>query len=107
MLANMTAGLFSYTKNKKFARAVYSDPQRSYIPRQLLDVAFKRKPAFKPPGTGWDYSNSNTVLLGVILEKVTGKSMAQLFAEYSFKPLLLADTFGQSQRPCRNRTRTE
>jgi D-alanyl-D-alanine carboxypeptidase len=92
MLANMTAGLFNYTKDRKLVRAIYTNPRQTYTPRQLLDVAFKHKPRFKPPGTGWDYSNTNTVLLGVILEKVTGKTMGQLFNEYSFRPLGLSNT---------------
>lgn len=91
MLANMTAGLFSYTKDEKFTHDVYTDPRRPYTPRQLLNIAFKHKPMFTP-GTGWDYSNTNTVLLGVILEKVTGKTMGQLFDEYSFNPLGLSNT---------------
>jgi D-alanyl-D-alanine carboxypeptidase len=92
MLANMTAGLFSYTKDESFAREAYADPRRSYTPRQLLNIAFKHEPVFTPPGTGWDYSNTNTVLLGVILEKVTGKTAGQLFDEYSFKPLGLSSS---------------
>jgi D-alanyl-D-alanine carboxypeptidase len=92
MLANMTAGLFSYTKDRRFVRKIYGDPRQQYTPRQLLNIAFRHKPVFTPPGTGWDYSNTNTVLLGVILEKVTGKSMGQLFDRYSFGPLRLATT---------------
>ncbi|HEY1428779.1 MAG TPA: serine hydrolase domain-containing protein, partial [Candidatus Tumulicola sp.] len=91
MLANMTAGLFNYAADEKFARTLFDHPERSYAPEQTLKVAFAHPPDFAP-GTGWNYSNTNTVLLGVILEKVTGKSMGELFRNYTFEPLGLTNT---------------
>ncbi|HEY3674715.1 MAG TPA: serine hydrolase domain-containing protein, partial [Candidatus Tumulicola sp.] len=86
MLANMTAGIYNYSADETFAEGLYDDPSRSYTPQQVLDIAYSHPPDFAP-GTAWNYSNSNTVLLGVILEKASGKSMAQLFHEYTFTPL--------------------
>lgn len=91
MLANMTAGLYNYAAEEEFARELFDHPFRTYTPRQTLNVAFSHPPDFAP-GTAWNYSNSNTVLLGVILQKVTGKTMGQLYAEYSFAPLGLTNT---------------
>jgi D-alanyl-D-alanine carboxypeptidase len=91
ILANMTAGLYNFAAEEKFARELYGHPERSYTPKQTLHIAFSHKLDFAP-GTAWNYSNSNTVLLGVILEKATGKSMAQLFREYEFTPLGLTNT---------------
>jgi D-alanyl-D-alanine carboxypeptidase len=91
ILANMTAGLYNFAAEEKFARELYGHPERSYTPKQTLHIAFSHPPDFAP-GTGWNYSNSNTVLLGVILEKATGKTMGQLFREYEFTPLGLTNT---------------
>ena len=44
------------------------------------------------PGTGWDYSNTNLVLLGLVLEKATGKTMQQVVAEEVLQPLRLSNT---------------
>lgn len=91
MLANMTAGLFNYTKDKRLARTIYTDPQKRFTPRQLVNVGLAHKREF-PPGTGWDYSNTNTVLLGMILEKVTGESIDHILRDKSFTPLGLSQT---------------
>lgn len=91
MLANMTSGLFSYTEDDAFVTAIFTDPARVWTPRQLIDVGIAHSPDF-PPGTGFHYSNTNTVLLGVIIEQVTGKPIQDVFAEKIFAPLGLHDT---------------
>jgi D-alanyl-D-alanine carboxypeptidase len=91
MLANMTSGLFSYTKDEAWVNQLLKDPNRVWTPRQLVDVAIKHKPNFKP-GKGWEYCNTNTVLLGMIVEKVLQKPIAGAFAQYSFQPLGLKNT---------------
>jgi D-alanyl-D-alanine carboxypeptidase len=91
MLANMTSGLYSYTKDEDFANYVFAHPAVSFTPRQLLDIAFKHKPEFTP-GTGFSYCNTNTVLLGVIIEDVTREPIAQVFADRFFEPLGLKNT---------------
>jgi CubicO group peptidase (beta-lactamase class C family) len=92
-LANMTAGLTSYTEDEAFVKALYANWNRVFTPRELVEVGLKLKPTF-PPGTGWHYSNSNTntVLLGIILEQVGGKPLPQHYAEKIFQPLRLAQT---------------
>ena len=91
MLANMTSGLYSYTFDKKFVHDLYFEPHRPWTPRELVNIAFKHEPPFKP-GTGFQYCNTNTVLLGMIIEKVTGKSIADDFQTMSFQPLGLKNT---------------
>lgn len=91
MLANMTSGLYSYTFDKQFVHDLLSDPHRAWTPRQLIDISIKHKPAF-PPGKGWQYCNTNTVLLGMILEKVTKSDIADVFKTMSFEPLGLTNT---------------
>ncbi|WP_051467433.1 serine hydrolase domain-containing protein [Actinomadura oligospora] len=52
-----------------------SDDVRYYAPRDLLGLALQHKADFAP-GTGWKYSNTNYVLAGLIIEKVTGHPIA-------------------------------
>lgn len=91
MLADMTSGLFNYTEDDAWVKAILTDPKRTWKPRELVDVALAH-PAYFEPGKGWHYSNTNTVLLGMIIEKVTGKPIAQVFREKLIKPLGLTQT---------------
>jgi D-alanyl-D-alanine carboxypeptidase len=91
MLANMTSGLFSYTEDDAWVMTTFRDVQRTWTPRELVNVGLKHRPTF-PPGTGWHYSNTNTVLLGMIVEQVSGKPIQQFYAGRIFKPLALQNT---------------
>ena len=91
MLANMTSGLTSYTADEAWVRQMISDPSRAYSPRELVDVAV-RQSTKAPPGEKWEYVNTNTVLLGLVIEAITGRPVAEFFRERLFKPLGLENT---------------
>jgi D-alanyl-D-alanine carboxypeptidase len=91
MLADMTSGLHSYTEDDAWVKTAFSNFKRVWTPRELVDVGIKHPPDF-PPGQGWHYSNTNYVLLGMILEHVTGKRIQDSFDEKLFKPLKLKET---------------
>ena len=91
MLANMTSGLFSYTEDDAWVTKAFSDFQRTWTPRELVDVGIAHPPNFAP-GTGFHYSNTNTVLLGMIIEQVSGKAIQEVYAERLFKPFGLQNT---------------
>jgi D-alanyl-D-alanine carboxypeptidase len=91
MLANMTAGLYNYTEDDAWVKKAFSDFNRVWTPRELIDIGLAHPPYFEP-GKGWHYSNTNLVLLGYIIEKVTGKPISQVFYEKIFKPLDLTQT---------------
>ncbi|MEW2294566.1 serine hydrolase domain-containing protein [Streptomyces sp. NPDC006743] len=74
-LAGMRSGLFNYSEDDGFRKAFTSDPRRPFTPRQLLAYAF-RHPVLFPPGRKFDYSNTNLILLGLVIEKVSGRSLA-------------------------------
>ncbi len=78
MLANMTSGLFNYTEDEAWQKQMLGDTKRLWTPRELVNVGLAHPPYFEP-GKGWHYSNTNTVLLGMIIEKVTGKPVAQVY----------------------------
>ncbi|MGN9813414.1 serine hydrolase domain-containing protein [Micromonospora sp. BQ11] len=92
MLLNHSSGLFSYTSDPDFFINMEKDPQHVHTDAELLAVAFKHEPYFAP-GKGWQYSNTNYTLLGMILQKQTGKSMATLVEERITRPLGLRHTY--------------
>ncbi|RSS39565.1 class A beta-lactamase-related serine hydrolase [Streptomyces sp. WAC07061] len=66
---------------------------RRYLePRDVLDTALRYKAAF-PPGTGWAYSNTNYVVAGLIVQKVTGRPLAEEIDRRVIRPLGLRHTY--------------
>lgn len=90
-LGTNTSGLFNSIENKDLQYAIMDRPQRDWTPEEILDYAFARE-AYAEPGERFRYSNTNAVLLGLVVEKVTGKSWQQAIAERVCKPLQLAHT---------------
>ena len=90
-LLDMRSGLYGYDLDPVFLRAVDADPKRTWSPDDLLAIGYS-KPALFAPGTAYDYSNTTYVLLGLVMEQVTGKTASELFTERLFDPLDLEDT---------------
>ncbi|QEV48974.1 class A beta-lactamase-related serine hydrolase [Streptomyces vinaceus] len=90
-LADMRSGLFDYTKDEKWLAGLRADPHRAYTPRRLVDIGFGHPPNVEP-GAKWEYSNTNTVLLGMLVEKVSGQGLSDYLREHVFAPLKLTDT---------------
>ncbi|MEU2286989.1 serine hydrolase domain-containing protein [Streptomyces sp. NPDC013178] len=90
-LAGMRSGLFNYTEDDGFFKAMTSDPQRSFSPQQLLDYAFDHPVMFQP-GAEFDYSNTNLILLGLVVQKVSGQSVGNYIQEHVLDPTGLKDT---------------
>ncbi len=91
-LANMTSGLANYSEDEEWVtKAIYTKNDRNVPTSELLNVAFKLPPTFAP-GKGWHYSNTNTVLLGQVIEKVSGLSLDQYLQKNIFTPLELNNT---------------
>jgi D-alanyl-D-alanine carboxypeptidase len=91
MLLNHTSGIYDYTDDPTFVPSVLADPYRYWSPRQLVALATAHAPVFAP-GTGWSYSNTNYILVGLVLEKVTGSSIQTLLNRRVIKPLHLRHT---------------
>ncbi|MGV9306303.1 serine hydrolase domain-containing protein [Nonomuraea sp. NPDC003727] len=64
---------------------------KTYRPEELVRLALS-KPARFEPGTGWSYSNTNYVLARLLIEKVTGRSLADEMQRLILGPLGLSDT---------------
>ncbi|CAM5298943.1 serine hydrolase domain-containing protein [Streptomyces narbonensis] len=90
-LAGMRSGLFNYTADENFVKALTTNPERQFTPRQLLDYAFAHPVEF-PPGEEFQYSNTNTVLLGLAIEKVTGTPLHDYIQKNVVEPAGLRHT---------------
>ncbi|MER7764346.1 serine hydrolase domain-containing protein [Streptomyces sp. NPDC097619] len=81
-LAEMRSGLTSYTEQAPFIDALLANPERSFTPRQLLTYAFdSAEPVLFEPGAQFNYSNTNLVLLGLVIEKATGRPANEVIEE--------------------------
>ena len=85
MLMNHTSGLEEYYGLGNFMELVKEDPSRSFTPLESLEYVLDREPLF-PAGTDWGYADTNFILLGYILEKISGKKMYSLVDQYVIKP---------------------
>jgi D-alanyl-D-alanine carboxypeptidase len=91
MLLNHTSGLFEYTADENFQAMSQQDPLRKWAPGELVAFAANHEPYF-PPGEGWQYSNTNFILQGMIVEKITGNSLEDEIASRIAGELGLAQT---------------
>ncbi|GGQ09300.1 serine hydrolase domain-containing protein [Streptomyces roseolilacinus] len=105
-LLNHTSGLYDYWSAPEFAlgdeasvrRYLREGRWKTYTPRELLDVAARHDPYFAP-GRGWKYSNTNYVLVGMLIEKVSGRSWQQEVERRILRPLRLGGTVMPTTSP--------
>ena len=88
-LAAMRSGLYDYSE--VVVPGLPSQPHRQWAPEELLEIGFSRPPLFAP-GTEFDYSNTNTVLLGLVIEKACGRPLNDYIEEHIARPRNLAHT---------------
>ncbi|WP_328956711.1 serine hydrolase domain-containing protein [Kitasatospora purpeofusca] len=99
-LLNHTSGLYDYTEDPRF---FYQDEAslrdyalgdrrwQDYRPEQLVAIGVAHPPYFAP-GQGWKYSNTNYVLAGMLIDKLTGHSWQSEVTRRIVRPLHLDDT---------------
>ena len=91
-LLQHTSGLYDYTDDpRSFAPYLTGNLAYAWQPKQLVKIAVSHKPLFKP-GARWSYSNTNYLLLGLILQAVTKDSIAGELTRRILKPLGLKST---------------
>ncbi|MGW1927578.1 serine hydrolase domain-containing protein, partial [Streptomyces massasporeus] len=95
-LLNHTSGVYSVTSDPGFQEKIFGPGflehrYDRWTPRQLVDIAMTHAPDFAP-GTDWNYSNTNYVLAGMVIEKVTGRPYGKAVENRIVKPLKLRAT---------------
>ena len=93
-LMNHTSGLVRYEFKQTFTKDLTANPEKVWKPAELVAYLFDEKPPFEA-GKGWNYSDTNYILLGMIIEKVTGKKFYNEANRRLVKPLKLTDTIPQ------------
>ena len=93
-LLNHTSGIRSLTGMPAWP----SHTREDWTPAQLI-AFFQNEPLDFEPGTGWKYNNSGYLLLGAIIEKVSGKTYEDFLAETIFRPLGMERTRYGSDGP--------
>ena len=90
-LLTMRSGLADYTKVDGFDTAVAANPQREFTPRELLGWSFSQPAQFLPGGK-FQYSNTNYIVLGLLVEKIGGKQFGAYLTERILAPLGMVHT---------------
>ncbi|MFT4038555.1 MAG: serine hydrolase domain-containing protein [Thermomicrobiales bacterium] len=91
MLASMTAGYTDYVNLPAFNTANSLNPFRVWDPAELIDYALEAG-RFFAPGTNFAYSHTDIVILGLAIEKIAGKPLADVLRELVLDPLGLVNT---------------
>lgn len=91
-LMTHTSGVTRYILNQDIWDIISKDPQRTWSPGDRLSFILGDDP-IHPPGEGWAYSDTNYILLGMVIEKLTGKKYNDLVKELVLTPLHLKETY--------------
>lgn len=89
-LANMTSGIASYY-TEPFLERYFGNPETTFKPDELIAYGVAESPTFEP-GAQFNYSNTNTILLGRVIEAVTGQTAAEVFKQRVYEPLGMTAT---------------
>ena len=96
-LMNHTSGLVRYEFKGQFIKDMLADRDRVWKPRELVAYLLDEKAPFEA-GNGWTYSDTNYIVLGIVIEKITGKSYYDLARQNVLTPLKLDRTKPQTGR---------
>ena len=96
-LMNHTSGLVRYEFKEQFTKDLTANPDKVWRPEELVAYLLDEKAPFEA-GKGWDYSDTNYIVLGMIIEKVTGKKYYDEAVRRVLKPLKFERTYPQDKR---------
>jgi len=97
-LLNHTSGIFNYTEDAAWVSSVQSQPMKVWAPQELVDVATAH-PANFAPGESWAYSNTNYILLGMVVEAASGEQVGAVVRKRLLDPTKLAGIFFDGEEP--------
>jgi D-alanyl-D-alanine carboxypeptidase len=90
-LLHHTSGLPDYTKSKPFQTQFSADPTATVTPQQIVGFV-ANQPLLFAPGSKYDYSDTDNIVVGLMVEAVTGQSYESELATQVYTPLSLTDT---------------
>lgn len=97
-LLGHTSGAADYVEGRTldgqgFLKDVLANPRTRWTPQALLDFTRSRQQAVGAPGQVFNYSDTGYILLGLLIEKVTGRSFAENLDAHFFRPLEMRDSY--------------
>jgi D-alanyl-D-alanine carboxypeptidase len=97
-LLGHTSGIADYFEGKTvdgktLIKDVLENPDTHWTPEMLVNFTRERQKAVAAPGTKYNYSDTGYILLGLLIEAVTGKSFGQNLEDEFFRPLEMMDTY--------------
>lgn len=102
MMLDHTSGIRDFTDDAAFWREAYDRRglDRTWDPAELIGYSSRKEPYFKPGKTAQrHYSSTNYILLGSIIERTTGRALAEIYRSRIFEPLGMTDTFLEGFEP--------
>jgi D-alanyl-D-alanine carboxypeptidase len=97
-LLSHTSGVHNYFEHSSYNSKVFNTMKTHFWTPEEILTTFAAAPYFAP-GDGFRYSNTNFVLLGLVIESVTGKSLDDVMAERFFAPLSMTNSYFQYESP--------
>jgi D-alanyl-D-alanine carboxypeptidase len=105
-LLQHTSGLPDYWNDPPFVIGIFNRflldyslaPQHFWSPTEIMSYVPDLDPRFLP-GTGWHYNDSGFVIIGMLIERITGLPLEQVFRDRIFVPLGLTDTWLHWREP--------
>ena len=96
-LMTHTSGLVRYELNPRFTKDLSANPDKVWSGEDRLAYLFDAKPPFEP-GLGWEYSDTNFIVLGMIIERVGATPYYEQLRKRILEPLGLKDTVPADSR---------
>jgi D-alanyl-D-alanine carboxypeptidase len=90
-MLNHTSGIPDYTQSDGFRRQFQTDPGGFVSPATIVGWV-ERDPLVFAPGTRYAYSNTDNIVVGLMAEKVSGRTYSALLRDIVFRPLGLEQT---------------
>lgn len=93
---NHSTGIYDIIIDSDFYLGVLNDPNKRWSQEELLRFVYGKKANFKPGDTAL-YSNTNTLLASMVIERATGRPHGELLREKLWNPLKMNDTYYQGR----------
>ena len=90
-MLNHTSGLPDYTGSDGFRQQFQADPRRLCVSEEGHRLGAPHPLVFRP-GSRYEYSNTDNIVIGLMAQKVTGRSYGSLLRRFVFRPLNLRET---------------
>ncbi len=92
---NHTTGVGDNWHDSRFMQLILEDPNKFWEPEETIAFVKQNIPPHFPPGQGFSYSDINYNLIGLIMEKITGKTLQALYRDQLLDPLGMKHTYRQ------------